>query len=163
MKDLFLIQNVPAYLKVEEVLNEVLKEMRRLALISKKERVILELSCVSKTKIKALNLKFRKKNKPTDILSFESGTENQPKGMRILGELVFCLEVLKKQAKEQKHSNEVEMTILLVHGLLHLLGFDHERSVKDEKKMKQLEEQVLSKIFKDSKSIRSGLILRSTV
>lgn len=71
-----------------------------------------------------LNTRFRKKRKTTDILSFPAPGIFFQSG--VLGELVICLPVLRQQAKRVGHSPERELQVLLVHGLLHLLGFDHE-------------------------------------
>ncbi|PIS09850.1 MAG: rRNA maturation RNase YbeY, partial [Bdellovibrio sp. CG10_big_fil_rev_8_21_14_0_10_47_8] len=73
---------------------------------------------------KKINRQYRKKNYATDILSFE-GADG------LLGELVLCPQVLKKQAKEQGHSFRLELGYMLIHGVLHLLGYDHELSKRE--------------------------------
>jgi probable rRNA maturation factor len=75
------------------------------------------------------------------VLSFESGDPES------LGELVFCPEVLETQAKEHKQSFDQELGLMLVHGVLHLLGFDHENGGDDEKKMISLQDEVFKEIF----------------
>jgi len=71
-----------------------------------------------------LNRRYRRKNSPTDVLSFEAPEPFQRHGH--LGELVICLPVLKRQARELGHSPERELEVLIVHGVLHLLGMEHE-------------------------------------
>ncbi len=101
----------------------------------------------SARQMQKLNTTFRNKKKPTDVLSFESGDP------MTLGELVFCLPVLIKQAKQQKHSLDQELQYMTIHGLLHLLGYDHESSQAEEALMFRVQdfcfEQVchLSKTF----------------
>ncbi|AZZ37196.1 rRNA maturation RNase YbeY [Bdellovibrio sp. qaytius] len=90
--------------------------------------------------MKQINKQFRKKNKPTDVLSFASMEEGS------LGELIFCLDVLKKQAKEQGHSLENEFLYMLIHGILHLLGYDHELSLKEEKLMFKIQDQLFQSL-----------------
>lgn len=90
--------------------------------------------------MKQINKQFRGKNKPTDVLSFASMEEGS------LGELLFCLDVLKKQAKEQKHSLEIEFLYMLIHGVLHLLGYDHELSKKEEKLMFKIQDELFDKL-----------------
>ena len=90
---------------------------------------------LSPTEIKKLNRAFRKKDKATDILSFES---DDPAS---LGELLLCPAVLKKQAMAQKHSFELEMQYMLIHGVLHLLGYDHEASAREEKLMFRIQDK----------------------
>lgn len=83
-----------------------------------------------------INKQFRGKNKPTDVLSFA------PVEPGSLGELLFCLDVLKKQAKEHEHSLEHEFLYMLIHGVLHLLGYDHELSAKEEKLMFRIQDEL---------------------
>jgi probable rRNA maturation factor len=89
---------------------------------------------LSSTEMKKINKSFRGKNKATDILSF---TSEDPIS---LGELLLCLPVLEKQAQFQRHSLKLEITYMLVHGILHLLGYDHELSKAEEKLMFELQE-----------------------
>ncbi len=101
-------------------------------LVEKKE---LTLVFLNKPEMKRINFQFRRINKPTDVLSFKSEDRAS------LGELLFCSEVLKIQARQQKHSFEQEFIYMLIHGLLHLLGYDHELSKKEEKRMFHLQDQ----------------------
>jgi len=84
--------------------------------------------------IKKLNKIYRGINKITDVLSFEE-----------VNEIIICYSQAKRQAKEQKHSLKKELEILLIHGLLHLLGYDHEKN-KDALKMRKLEKKLLNKV-----------------
>jgi probable rRNA maturation factor len=95
---------------------------------------------VSTAKMKKLNFQFRGKNKPTDILSFEPIEEST------LGELVLCLPVLKKQSKEHELSLNHEIGYMLIHGVLHLLGYDHETSKKDAKAMFKIQDALFDKL-----------------
>lgn len=69
--------------------------------------------------IQLLNKEYRRKNKPTNVLSFETGDEI------LLGDIVMSIDTLMREAKEQKKSLENHYVHLLCHGVLHLLGFDH--------------------------------------
>ena len=75
--------------------------------------------------IKELNNEYRGNNQPTDVLSFPIELENFVPEIRMLGDIVISAERAIKQAKEYDHSVETEIVILLIHGLLHLNGFDH--------------------------------------
>jgi probable rRNA maturation factor len=83
--------------------------------------------------VKALNKKFRRVNRATDVLSFPSGQTGPgpvvaaapPKGS-VLGEIVIARGVARRQARSLGHPASVEVRILALHGLLHLLGYDHE-------------------------------------
>ncbi len=92
-----------------------------------------------------LNSMYRGKNRPTDVLSFTSPEVFQKQGH--LGELVICLPVLKRQARELKHPPELELKVLLVHGLLHLLGMDHELGPKQAAEQARLEQKILEKLL----------------
>ena len=74
-------------------------------------------------KIKALNKQFRGIDLPTDVLSFP--TESRQKGAHYLGDVIISVPRAKDQAKEAGHSLNEELALLAVHGVLHLLGYDH--------------------------------------
>lgn len=93
---------------------------------------------VSSKKSKELNYKYRKKNKPTDILSFSSIEEG------VLGELVICMDIIKQQSIEHKLSQRDELSYMLLHGILHLLGYDHEKT-SEAKKMFGIQDHIYSK------------------
>ena len=104
-------------------------------------------------RIKSLNKKYRKINKITDVLSF--GNEelsnksaefvNPPDNVIHLGEIFICYSQTVKQAKQKKHSVKKELAILLIHGTLHLLGYDHQGDYEDSE-MKIIEEKVLKSL-----------------
>lgn len=103
----------------------------------------LSLSLVDDRAIRRLNRTWRNKDKATDVLSFPAG--ELPKGTpgpRPLGDVVISLDTAKRQAKEYGRTLESEMARYLAHGLLHLLGHDHEKP-RDAKRMAALEEQLL--------------------
>lgn len=75
--------------------------------------------------IKELNNQYRDKNEATDVLSFPIELENFIPEVRMLGDIVISTDTAKRQAEEFKHPVIVEVVILLIHGLLHLHGFDH--------------------------------------
>lgn len=128
---------------------KVIKKQPRLSLSLEYKKFDLQkldtrvsVTLVSTSKITKLNAQYRKKKKPTDVLSFPAPTVFWE---HTLGEIVIGAPVCLKQAKEQNHSWKKELDVLLVHGLLHLLGYDHEKSKKDEVKMRSLEAKILGK------------------
>ncbi len=94
--------------------------------------------------IRELNRKYRGKDKPTDVLSFPFG-ERVGK-YTLLGEIVLSEQTAQRQAQELNHSLEEEVKRLLVHGFVHLMGYDHEASPEEERRFKEIEERVLSLI-----------------
>jgi rRNA maturation RNase YbeY len=92
--------------------------------------------------MRRLNLKYRRKSYATDVLSFPAPKPFTSQGW--LGELIVCAPVLERQAQELEHSPDRELDVLLTHGLLHLLGFDHERGAADARRMARFERRLLS-------------------
>lgn len=98
--------------------------------------------------IHQLNHQYRGKDCPTDVLSFALNEGEEPEiidGPKVvlLGDIIISLETAARQAEEYGHSLERELAYLTVHGILHLLGYDH--MIEDEKKeMRQEEEHILS-------------------
>jgi probable rRNA maturation factor len=96
--------------------------------------------------IKNLNSEYRNKDKATDVLSFPqiSNTESLIDSSS-LGDIVISIDTAKKQALRYKCSLKKELTRLLVHGILHLLGYDHENVSKSEaQRMRRKEKKILS-------------------
>ena len=114
---------------LKKVATKVLKEEKN------KKKIELSIAIVNPQEIKKLNKKYRKKNKPTDVLSFgEIGGD--------ISEIVICPEEVEKNGKDFKK----ELTLVLIHGILHLLSYDHEKTKKEAEKMFQKQEEYLSKI-----------------
>lgn len=114
----------------------------------------LSLAIVGDGRMRKLNKLYRGKNKVTDVLAFEEKSaigflEEEfiypPDDKQRLGEIVICYPRAKKQAKKMGHSLEKELTILLIHGILHLMGYDHERD-DDLGKMKEMERKISSSL-----------------
>ena len=111
--------------------------------------VELSVSLVSDRKITELNRTYRNHNRPTDVLAF-SLNEGDFGGINpgVLGDVVISLETAQRQAQEHRHSDEEELCLLLIHGILHLLGYDHEQGGGEAKKMRS-KERALMKLMKD--------------
>jgi probable rRNA maturation factor len=76
--------------------------------------------------VRRLNRDFRGKDRTTDVLSFPSGAPELPDGTRPLGEIVISVAQAARQAGAAGHSLTSELRLLVIHGYLHLLGYDHE-------------------------------------
>jgi probable rRNA maturation factor len=91
------------------------------------------IAMVSDARIRQLNQRFRGIDHVTDVLSFPSGPEppasslQPPASMVFLGDIVIARGVARRQARAARHSERTEIRVLALHGLLHLLGYDHER------------------------------------
>ena len=113
----------------------------------------VSVSFVDNETIHKLNLEYRGKDKPTDVLSFPmtDGDEEEDDidlstGAVMLGDIIISAEKAMEQANEYGHGIEREICFLAVHSTLHLLGYDHETSEDDEKYMNQTQESILQKI-----------------
>ena len=110
----------------------------------------LSILFVSDSEIQKLNRHYRGKNKPTDVLSFplqEGDPQHLNRDIAALGDIVISVETAKRQASKFGKTFEEELQFLLIHGFLHILGYDHEKSKKEEKRM-QRQEKILWNILK---------------
>lgn len=99
----------------------------------------VEIALVDDKAMLRLQKEFKKKAHTTDVLSFPLGfpEKNFPHFADFLGEMVICLDQAGRQATEYGHTLEEEIAVLCAHGLMHLLGFDHERSIQEALKQMQ--------------------------
>ena len=121
------------------VRKDFLKRVARKVLEDKKTKCQdLSIVLVKPEKIKELNKKYRKKNRPTDVLSFKYNDNS--------GEIVICPEEVKKNAKKFSSNFKKESAKVLIHGILHLFGLDHEVSKRKAKAMEEKQNYYLSKV-----------------
>ncbi len=116
--------------------NLPIEELRALAEKAISENKKLSVAFLSSSEISDLNRRYRKKEGPTDVLSFEG--END-----FLGEVLISPEIVKKRARENELSFESEIRRVLIHGILHLTGYDHQTE-KEKKEMRKKEKELLS-------------------
>ncbi|MDA0691793.1 MAG: rRNA maturation RNase YbeY [Nitrospinae bacterium] len=108
----------------------------------------LSILIVDDAKIRQLNHQYRNIDTATDVLSFpQNEGEDTEFISQMLGDVVISVETAHRQAMEHQFSLEQELVLLLIHGTLHLLGYDHERSLKEEKIMKEKTWDLFALIF----------------
>ena len=90
--------------------------------------------------VRALNARDRKKDKPTNVLSYPSGET------AFLGDMILARQTVWREARAQKKSPADHVTHLVVHGTLHLLGYDHETGDADAERMEALERRILARL-----------------
>lgn len=111
----------------------------------KQGRAELSIALVGDREMRPLNRKYRNKKKTTDVLSFF--VEDQPMfGAKILGDVVISVEQARRQAKARGKTLKSEMATLLIHGILHLLGYDHEKSPRQAKIMFACERKLFARL-----------------
>lgn len=108
------------------------------------ESVIFDIIFCDNDYIKKINKEYRNIDRVTDVISFafEDNEEIVYNSERLLGEIYICIPRMLEQAIEYEHSPKRELSFLAVHGLLHLLGYDH-MNEEDEKVMFKLQELIL--------------------
>lgn len=104
----------------------------------------VSLNFVGEARMKSLNKKHRSKNKVTDVLSFPlDGKTDDKSAIMLLGDIFVCLPFAKKEAVKENIAIDRKLSQLAVHGFLHLLGYDHEKSEAERRKMEELEKEIL--------------------
>jgi probable rRNA maturation factor len=120
-------------LKISKAINEVLKNDKELS---------LGLSFVDSNTIQELNEKYAGNNYPTDVLSFDYKDDKEASGD---GDIVICTEIAKSQSEDNNISFESELTLLVVHGALHILGYDHQNA-KEVASLDALQGDIMKKL-----------------
>lgn len=110
----------------------------------------LSLELIGDRRMQRLNREYRKQNHTTDVLAFPTREATVPKRFvcrtNLLGDVVISLPTAIRQAKAMGRPVDEELAILLVHGVLHLCGYDHERNVREAERMSRREQAILRKI-----------------
>lgn len=129
----------------ETCLAAIVRELSRSAISAKAKRQLkaareLSVMFVASDEIRRLNREFRGKDKPTDILSFDPVEDGS------LGELVIALDVIRAQADDHGLSLKDELGYMLLHGMLHLLGYDHEVSASGARRMFAIQDRAFERL-----------------
>jgi probable rRNA maturation factor len=94
--------------------------------------------------MQTINKQYKKKDKPTNVLSFPQNEKG------IIGDIIVSLETVQREAHEQEKSFYDHFSHMIVHGALHLMGYDHEKSKKAQKEMEELEVEILADLGVDN-------------
>ena len=132
----------------EELLASLIK--RGLEYIGAPSKAEISVSFVDREEIKELNRQYRDIDQDTDVLSFpftEPGEWQEDNDLpTALGDIIICTDVAVEQARAYGHSLERELGFLMVHGLLHLAGYDH-MDPDEEKQMRQAQREILGELM----------------
>lgn len=132
-------------LKFENIFYELLEITSKNILVN--VPLVLSVNYILEKKAIEMNIKHRDKDYVADVLSFpiddEYGIYNQI-GFKEIGDIFICFDEAKRKANKLNHSIETEMSWLFVHGLLHILGYDHETNESDAKIMFELTDKILA-------------------
>lgn len=116
--------------KIQKVVRQVVKSANL-------PQALLNVTFVDADTMQEINLKWRQKDTPTDVLSFPAEMEE------VLGDVVICYDVALRQAKELGHLLSEEVAVLLTHGIVHIVGLDHERSQEEARIQEECEMSIL--------------------
>ena len=105
--------------------------------------------------MRRLNRDYRKKNRTTDVLAFPM-REGPGPSSALMGDVVISVPTAAQQARQLGRSLDAELTILLSHGILHLCGYDHERSNREARRMQQRERWVLRRLGRIPRLVRTN-------
>ena len=114
----------------------------------KRKNYELSVAIVGDSEMQKLNRDYREKDKTTDVLSFTY--EKSP----LNGEIILCLPQIKRQAKENQNTWEDELIVMLIHGILHLCGYDHKKDKVTREKMKKKEKNIIKKVIEKKIEIK---------
>ncbi len=123
-----------------DLLRELAEEVLNLEKVDTEAELSLVLA--DEDEIQRLNAQYREIDSPTDVLSFPQ-FQDDLEGPHLLGDVIISPQIAQAQAIEHRHSLEKEMAVLLIHGILHLLGFSHE-TPEDRSIMQEREEKILN-------------------
>ena len=140
----FINQGPTSYDVYEDVFRSLMEKV--FSHLNIKEDYIVDVSIIDDKAIHEVNRTYRGIDRPTDVISFAFFDDKEEKAVEgvptSLGQILISYEKAEEQAKEYGHSLNREMSFLFVHGMLHLLGYDH-MNEKDEKEMFSLQEEIL--------------------
>ncbi len=131
-------------LRIEKLAAETINPKR----YQRKELTVVFLDADAAQK---LNRQFRKRDYASDVLSFQGMDEET------LGDLVICVDVIKRQAKEHGLKIHEELGYMILHGFLHLLGYDHETNERDAKKMFALQDKLFEKLLANPQAAKGAV------
>jgi len=128
----------PAWTKVLPGVERLVRKAARAAAGNRKRSLTIALA--DDKHVRTLNARDRKKDKPTNVLSYPSGERG------FLGDVVLARQTVWREARQQRKTPSDHVSHLVVHGTLHLLGYDHETSDADAERMEALERRILKRL-----------------
>jgi probable rRNA maturation factor len=128
----------PAWIKVLPDVERLVRKAARAAAGNRTQSLTIALA--DDRRVRALNARDRKKDKPTNVLSYPSGERD------FLGDVVLARQTVWREARQQRKTPSAHVSHLVVHGTLHLRGYDHETGEADAERMEALERRILKRL-----------------
>ena len=135
-------QTIPEAFKKEEILKLVNLVLEKTGSESFENKQI-NIKYASEDEIQFLNEKFYKKKGITNVLAFKNHLKFPDEEANLIGEIALCIKQIEREARVYKKAIETRLKHMIVHGVLHLLGFDHKEK-KDQLEMEKLESDIIS-------------------
>ena len=126
--------------RASDVRRDAVRVLRALAVEDE-----LSIALVDDEEMRLLNARYRRKDRPTDVLAFAQ-REGEGGSARLLGDVVISVDTALRQARERGVELRDELRLLLAHGILHLLGYDHERSPSEARRMFAKQRRLLQEL-----------------
>jgi probable rRNA maturation factor len=136
----YTFQKTPGRIFFKKIIGTVVRELKI------NNNFSISVNLVGEKKIKELNKKYLNRKNPTDVLSFPVDGNLKLKTEKDIGDVFICLSIAKNEAKRENITIKEKLARLTIHGFLHLIGYDHEKSKRDSAKMFNLERKLLDKI-----------------
>tara|TARA_B100001027_G_C16234329_1_gene316280 strand:- start:625 stop:1092 length:468 start_codon:yes stop_codon:yes gene_type:complete len=147
MKNYFFNSNVYIYQKEVKWKAIEINTVRKVIKATKTERYGLTIKLSNDIDVKAFNLKWKGINKPTNILSFLNNDQifSNENNMKYLGDIIISYDTLLKEVKSRKINFQDHLSHILIHGILHLKGYTHDKE-EDTRKMQNEEKRILKNL-----------------
>jgi len=147
MKNFFFNSNVYIYQKEVKWKAIEINTVRKVIKATKTERYGLTIKLSNDIDVKAFNLKWKGINKPTNILSFLNNDQifSNENNMKYLGDIIISYDTLLKEVKSRKINFQDHLSHILIHGILHLKGYTHDKE-EDTRKMQNEEKRILKNL-----------------
>ena len=136
---------VESSIKPQPIKSKILKDAAQAALNHQAANGDIVILLTDDKKLHQLNREFLGIDRPTDVLSFPASETDPETGDRYLGDIIISIERAQEQAHAAKHPLEAEAQLLIVHGILHLLGYDH-ANAKEKTKMWKVQGEILESL-----------------
>ena len=146
-----ILSNLPETLEVDEKLSDTVKEaVEKVGQLYALDNAEVSITLTNNEHIHEINREYRKVDRPTDVISFALNEGDEPNiegeiPVNMLGDIIISVEKAIEQAGDYGHSVRREIEFLTVHGMIHLLGYDHIEE-EDKKKMRPKEEKILNEL-----------------
>jgi probable rRNA maturation factor len=125
--------------EIKKLIDAVLKKIG----FQELENGQINIKYTSEEEIKMLNEKFYNKEGVTNVLAFINNQETPESNEQLIGEIAICISQIEKEAKLYKKAVETRLKHMIVHGVLHLFGFDHQKK-SEQKEMEQVEDDIIT-------------------